>query len=190
MGETGVALAEWRRDTSRLAAEVAADWELTLGEPYAPGAAGHVVAGFRPLAEEAEHWREGGDLGAMPGGRLRDAAASYLRELGPSQGEQVLLHLDLHGDNVLSAEREPWVAIDRKPLCGEREFAAAPIVRSFELGHSKRQVLYRLDRLCSELGLDRERARGWTVAQTVAWSAGGDSIAEHVETVGWLLEDA
>src|SRR5712691_13542147 len=36
--------------------------------------------------------------------------------------------------------------IDPKPLVGEREFAVAPIVRSFELGHSKRDVLHRFDR--------------------------------------------
>ena len=113
----------------------------------------------------------------------------YLGELAPSQGEPVLVHQDLHGDNVLAARREPWLAIDPKPLAGEREFGVAPIVRSSELGHSKRDVLYRLDRLTAELGLDRDRARGWTIAQTVAWMGGGDVIESHAETVRWLLED-
>jgi streptomycin 6-kinase len=80
--------------------------------------------------------------------------------------------------------------IDPKPLAGEREFSAASIVRSPELGHSKRDVLYRLDCLCSELALDRERAKGWTIAQTVAWSGGSDYVEMHMETVRWLLEDA
>jgi streptomycin 6-kinase len=114
----------------------------------------------------------------------------YLRELAPSQGEQVLVHQDLHAENVLAAEREPWLVIDPKPLAAEREFSVAPIVRSFELGHSRRDALYRLDRLTAELGLDRERARGWTIAQTVAWSAGGGAVEAHMETVEWLLEDA
>jgi streptomycin 6-kinase len=100
----------------------------------------------------------------------------------------VLLHQDLHGENVLSAQREPWLAIDPKPLAGEREFGVAPIVRSFELGHSKRDVLYRLDRLTSELGLDRARARSWTIGQTIAWSVGSEYQPAHVETVRWLLE--
>jgi streptomycin 6-kinase len=52
-------------------------------------------------------------------------------------------------------------------------------------------VLYRLDRLCSDLDLDRDRALGWTVAQTVAWSSGGTTpIATHVDVANWLLEDA
>jgi streptomycin 6-kinase len=142
--------------------------------------------GFTPLAEEAEWWLER-DLAEVSDTRLRDAAVHYLRELVPTQGEQVLLHQDLHGENVLAAEREPWLVIDPKPLSGEREFSVAPIVRSSELGHSKRDTLYRLDRLCSELDLDRERARGWTIAQTMAWSHGNDT---SLDTVRWLLEDA
>jgi streptomycin 6-kinase len=100
----------------------------------------------------------------------------------------VLLHQDLHGENVLAAQREPWLVIDPKPLAGEREFGLAPIVRSFELGHSRRAVLRRLDRLTGELGLDRERTRGWTIAQTIAWSVGSDYHETHVETARWLLE--
>jgi streptomycin 6-kinase len=142
--------------------------------------------GFRPLADEAEWWLEH-DLAEVPDKRLRTAAVHYLRELVPTQGEQVLLHQDLHGENVLAAQREPWLVIDPKPLAGEREFSVAPIVRSSELGHSKRDALYRLDRLCSELDLDRDRALGWTIAQTMAWSDGDDT---SLDTVRWLLEDA
>ena len=36
--------------------------------------------------------------------RLLDAALDALRELAPTQGEQVLLHQDLHADNVLAAD--------------------------------------------------------------------------------------
>jgi streptomycin 6-kinase len=138
---------------------------------------------FLPLAEEAAWW-----AGSLPEDiepRLRDAALEALRELPGTQGDQVLLHQDLHGDNVLAAEREPWLAIDPKPLAGEREFAIAPIVRSSELGHSKRDVLHRFDRLTAELGLDRERARGWTIAQTVAWAEGNEA---HFEVARWVLE--
>ena len=145
--------------------------------------------GFATLADEAAWWAE-----SMPRKTrdpdLLDKALQLLGELAPTQGEQVLVHQDLHGENVLAAQREPWLVIDPKPLAAEREFAAASIVRSNELGHSKRDVLYRLDCLCAELELDRGRALGWTVAQTVAWSGGSDYVDMHVETVRWLLEDA
>jgi len=150
---------------------------------------------FHTLAEEAAWWID--DLpeqweqsGRAIERRLVDTAVDALGLLSESQGEQVLLNQDLHGDNVLAAEREPWLVIDPKPLLGEREFAVAPIVRSFELGSSRADVLYRLDRLTSELGLDRERARGWTIGQTMAWAFDSDYSDEHLETVRWLLEDA
>ena len=145
-------------------------------------------APFRALADEAAWWLESEDEWAVEP-ELRDAAAEALRELAPTQSEQVLLHQDLHGDNVLAAQREPWLVIDPKPLTGEREFAAAPIIRSFEFGHSRAHVLSRLDRLCSRLDLDRERARRWALAQTVAWtSSKGAYRSRHLETARWLLE--
>jgi streptomycin 6-kinase len=142
---------------------------------------------FRPLADEAAWWLE-----YMPRQwngryerRLLDAAIDALSSLAPTQGEQVLVHQDFHGDNVLAAEREPWLVIDPKPLVGEREFGIAGIVRSPELGHSRRDVLRRLDRLTSDLGLDRERTRGWTIGQTIAWGIGHEG---HAEVARWLLE--
>jgi streptomycin 6-kinase len=130
------------------------------------------ATGFRTLTEEVEWWDLDGEVGGLA------------RELASTQGELVLVHQDLHGENVIAAEREPWLVIDPKPLAAEREFAVAPIVRSFELGRSRREALYRLDRLCAELGLDRDRARGWTVVQTVAWSE--DSSVDRSEIVEWL----
>jgi len=146
------------------------------------------------LAEEAAWWAETLERDWEAAGRpwersLLDAAFGYLIELPPAQGAQVLLHQDLHPDNVLAAEREPWLVIDPKPLRGEREFAAAPIVRAPELGHDRGAVLARLDRVCGELGLDRERARGWTVAQSLAWGT-GDRAAQHADVARWLLEAA
>jgi streptomycin 6-kinase len=144
---------------------------------------------FHTLADEAAWWAAylpEQDWSSAPD--LLAAALDAIATLSPTQGEQVLLNQDLHFGNVLAAEREPWLLIDPKPLAGEREFAASPIVRAWELGHSKRDVLYRFDRVTSELGLDRERARGWTIAQTVAWTEDCTRNRTHVETARWLLE--
>jgi len=146
---------------------------------------------FTSLADEAAHW-----AATLPGtwarvGRpfdraLLDAALEAIGELAASQGEQVLLHQDLHTGNVLRAAREPWLAIDPKPLLGEREFGIAPIVRGAELGHSRANVLHRLDRLSSELRLDRRRACGWTFVQTLAWSIDTVVWTEMIEVACWL----
>jgi streptomycin 6-kinase len=147
---------------------------------------------FRPLAEEASLWIESMPAEWERAGRpfkrkILDEAIDLLATLSQTQGEQVLLHQDLHSDNVLAAQREPWLVIDPKPLIGEREFALAPIVRDFELGHARCDALRRLDRLTSELGLDRERVVGWTVGQSVAWAFDSTYIRTHLETVHWLL---
>ena len=139
---------------------------------------------FRTLTEEAAHWKA--RLVAGPRDPVVDAVLDILQTLPGTQGEQVLLHQDLHGWNVLAAQREPWLVIDPKPLIGEREFALAPIIRSEELGEGRRAMLYRLDRLTEQLDLDRERARLWCIAQTIAWS--GDDVPAHAEVASWLLE--
>jgi len=155
----------------------------------------HTEGPFRTLHEEAKDWAASllpdWEAAGKPCERkLIDAAADMISELAATQGDQVLVHQDLHGDNILSAERQPWLVIDPKPLTGEREFSLAPIIRSFEFGHSRAEVVRRLDRLSGELGLDRGRARGWAVAQTVAWSFESAYAYRHYDTARWLLDGA
>lgn len=148
---------------------------------------------FRSLVDEAIEWAD--ELRGLwvRAGRpfeesLVDAALAALESVIGSSHEAVLLHQDLHADNVLRSSREPWLVIDPKPLVGDPAFSVAPIVRSFEMGHSRRDAVYRLDRLTDELGLDRDRALAWTVGQTLAWAfEGGAAIETHVETARWLV---
>ena len=149
---------------------------------------------FVTLADEAAWWAGYLEDRWRTAGRpfesaLLDAALDTLERLPGSQGELVLVNQDLHAGNVLRAQREPWLVIDPKPLAGEREFGVAPVVRGRELGHSRQQVVARLDRLCGDLGLDRERARSWTIAQTLAWSFDGTRVLlGHVDVARWLHE--
>jgi streptomycin 6-kinase len=149
---------------------------------------------IRTLAEEAAWWasdlEETWERAGRPFERsLISAALNAMAGLAASQGEQVLLHQDLHAGNVLAARREPWLVIDPKPLAGEREFGIAPIVRGAEFGHGRELVLGRLDRLCATLDLDRERAREWALAQTVAWAfEGNQAVPGHVDVARWLRD--
>jgi streptomycin 6-kinase len=155
---------------------------IAAGPPFPP-LAGEAVL----LAAELE--REWARFGKPFERRLVDLGVDAFATLAPTQGPPVLLHQDLHGDNVLAAQRKPWLVIDPKPLAGEREFGLAPIVRSPELGHSRADVWHRLDRLSADLGLDRERSRLWTVAHTLGWIFSEDGvIATHLDTVRWLTE--
>src|SRR5690606_39192301 len=125
-------------------------WRPAAG-PFAAGAA----VAERWVEELPQRWLAAGRPCER---RLLEAAVAALRQLSSSQGEQVLLNQDLHVNNVLRAEREPWLVIDPKPLLGERELAVAALVRDYGLGHGRREVWHRLDRLCAELVLNRERA--------------------------------
>jgi streptomycin 6-kinase len=51
---------------------------------------------------------------------LLDKAVQLYKE--HREGEQVLLHADLHHDNILTAQREPYLAIDPKGILGVKGF--------------------------------------------------------------------
>ncbi|WP_205756116.1 aminoglycoside phosphotransferase family protein [Labrenzia sp. 011] len=147
---------------------------------------------FNSLKDEATLWIHSLDRDWRRAGkpcehRLVEAAIDALSGLTSQETACVLLHQDLHGHNVLAAERAPWLAIDPKPLVGDPAFCLSPIVRSFEFGHSEAEVLYRLDRLSGELDIDRERARLWTIGQTMAWAFSSSWSWRHFDTSRWLL---
>ncbi|WP_269584870.1 aminoglycoside phosphotransferase family protein [Roseibium sp. Sym1] len=149
-------------------------------------------APFTGLEDEARRWLTALETNWLKAGkpceqRLVDAAVTALSDLCAAETDRVLLHQDLHGHNILSAERADWLAIDPKPLAGDPAFALSPIIRSPEFGHSRQAALYRLDRLSVELSLDRERARLWTIGQTMTWAFEGGGSKRHFETVRWLL---
>lgn len=124
---------------------------------------------------------------------LLDAAVAAYTELGNSQPDRVVCHQDFHGGNVLRATRAPWLAIDPKPLIGERAFDTSWLLRDRRAStaseaHPHRRMRRRLDLLSAQLDLDRERMRAWGVARAVAWGldAGRDHRA-HIECARLLL---
>ena len=145
-------------EATELAAGVLEQLWVPAGEP------------FRRLADVAAHWAEELPATSMDP-RLVDEAVSFIREAGPTQRESVLMHQDFHGGNVLLSERG-WLAIDPKPLVGEREFDVASLIRD-RRPTTKAAMERRLDYLVDRLDLDRERTRGWAIAHALAWN--GDS---------------
>jgi streptomycin 6-kinase len=148
---------------------------------------------FRSLREEANEWA--GELegeweraGEPFERRMIDAALEFWAAANDAPGEQVLVNQDMHAGNVLRADREPWLVIDPKPLVGEREFGIAALIRGGELGEGPDAVRHRFDRLTAELGLDRDRARGWAFSQTLAWShEDGLFDVDVVEVARWIF---
>jgi streptomycin 6-kinase len=142
-----------------------------LAQLWRPAPSGHP---FRTLAGEAARWAE--ELGRDAAELVVTAAAELAAELGPSQREQVVLHQDLHQGNILLSARGP-LAIDPKPLVGEREFDLASLIRDRRFAFEPALPRRRLDFYAAELGLDRERARGWAIVHAVAWGSNETMLA-------------
>ena len=80
-----------------------------------------------------------------------------------------IIHTDLHYANVLAGDREPWLAIDPKPLNGDPHYELAPMLwnRWDDLVSAPRSVRdgirLRFHTLVDVGGLDERRARDWVV---------------------------
>jgi streptomycin 6-kinase len=154
---------------------------------------------FRPLEREADRWAhelpsDWEALGRPFERKLVDAAVDFMRGAGTDQGEQVVLHQDFHGGNVLLSERAGWLAIDPKPLVGEREFDAASLLRDRRWllrGRGFEEVVRgRREVLAAELALDRDRLRGWGIAHALAWGISPETQKlhpDHIECARLLL---
>jgi streptomycin 6-kinase len=127
-------------------------------------------------------------------------AIRLLRSLASSQPEHVLLHGDLHLGNVVKAERQPWLAVDPKPLVGERAFDVTALIRDkveevlAEPDGGKGRVQHRFDLLSERFGLDRERLRDWSFAIVLDYTiwdyeVGDKAFAEQQLAMARLLKD-
>ena len=105
--------------------------------------------------------------------RFVDQARRLAGELGSDPGVDVaLLHTDLHYANVLRGDRQPWLAIDPKPMAGDRAFEVAPVlwnrVEELGTGSSLRwNVRRRMEVVCAAAGIDEDRAKAWTIVRAV-----------------------
>jgi streptomycin 6-kinase len=73
--------------------------------------------------------RFGGGSGPLPAASV-EAAEALFGDLIGSMAEPVLLHGDLHHQNILAADRQPWLAIDPKGLIGEPAYEVGALLRN------------------------------------------------------------
>ncbi|MGZ4461028.1 MAG: aminoglycoside phosphotransferase family protein [Nocardioides sp.] len=115
--------------------------------------------------------------------RLVEQAVSLGRTLADDPDSVgTMVHGDLHYANVLAADREPWLAIDPKPVSGDPHYEVAPMLwnRWDEVvasGDVRDTVRRRFHTLVDAAGLDEDRARDWAVVR-------------EVHNALWTIEDA
>ncbi|MFB9311826.1 aminoglycoside phosphotransferase family protein [Nocardioides plantarum] len=120
--------------------------------------------------------------------RLVEQAVSLGRALASDEAtDGTMIHTDLHYANVLAADREPWLAIDPKPLSGDPHYEVAPLLwnRWDELeGDYRDGVRRRFHAVVDAAGLDEDRARDWVVVRmltNVLWS-----LEEREPDADWI----
>jgi streptomycin 6-kinase len=127
-------------------------------------------APFRPLSEMCDQWAAGFErrLAAAPGvldpGLAREGMRLF-RALPRTASAEVLLCTDLHGGNILAAEREPWLMIDPKPYVGDPCYDVLQHMLNCSRLVSDPVSFAR--RMAELLGLDRERVALWQFARCV-----------------------
>ncbi len=156
------------------ASTIAADVMRALWQPAPPGHTLPTVADWGKGFERL-HKTLGDGSGPFPADMLAEAEEAFVSLLATSAAP-VVLHGDLHHFNILSAERESWLAIDPKGVVGERAYEVGAFLRNpwpklLSEPNPQAIVSRRLDIFSAELGFDRQRLCGWAFAQAVlsAW---------------------
>jgi streptomycin 6-kinase len=126
--------------------------------------------------------------------RLVERAAALFDDLCASSPGDVVLHGDLHHDNLLSAEREPWLVIDPHGLAGDPGFECGPML--YNPGPDNRDgdllalVPARIEQLADGLGLPLDRVLAWGFVMGVlseVWTAQGGTPGSRALDVATLL---
>lgn len=132
----------------------------------------------------------GGGVGPFPRDLVEQAECLWA-DLISSTSECVLLHGDLHHDNIISASRAPWLAIDPKGYIGDAAFETGALLRNLwpdrhSISNPARTIRRRIHQMADELGMDRSRIHAWGMSQAVLsvwWSFedGDENWADSLE---------
>lgn len=136
--------------------------------------------GFQRLREQFS-----GSTGPIPE-RLVDEAESIYADLAGSMDHNVLLHGDLHHENILTGSRLPWIAIDPQGVIGEPAYEVGAFLRNpmpdLLNWSGLDKILERRVAAFSEfLSIEKRRIAGWGYSQAVL--SGIWALEDHAS--GW-----
>jgi streptomycin 6-kinase len=131
-------------------------------------------------AAEFEQKASRGRVRIDPG--LARVGMELFRSLPASATNAVLLCTDLHAENVLAAEREPWLVVDPKPFVGDPTYD--PLQHMLNCCDRLHADPYALAyRMADSLDLDPERLLLWLFARCVQESPDWPALTEVARAI-------
>ncbi len=165
----------WHNKDDALATNVCADLLLELWQAKVPENTRTLENWTRELVD----YHEKSDVKQLPQDLL-DLAIQSRQEL-LQQSETVLLHADLHHDNILSATRQAYLAIDPKGIAGPKGYDVASfLMNPYGVAKEKKlkQILEkRLNIFAEKLELSVKELASWGIMHcvlSVVWSLSYD----------------
>jgi len=137
---------------------------------------------FRPLRQMCDEWAAEFEdkLAAAPGSvdpGLATVGMQLFRELPRTATSEVVLCTDLHAQNILSAQREPWLVIDPKPYIGDPTYDALQHMLNRDQWLVADPLAF-VRRMSDLLELDADRLRLWLFARCVQESIDQPVLAD------------
>jgi streptomycin 6-kinase len=137
---------------------------------------------FRSLQSMCDAWadefeqKQSASLSPLDPGLARDGMGLF-RALSATADRSVLLCTDLHAENVLAAQREPWLVIDPKPYVGDPTYD--PLQHMLNCDERLQRDPHGLVRRMADLlDLDAERLLLWLFARAVQESPEWPGLAD------------
>ncbi|MEZ4767003.1 MAG: aminoglycoside phosphotransferase family protein [Caldilineales bacterium] len=138
--------------------------------------------------------RFGGTTGPLPAAQI-EMAERLFDELFRTAAPAVLLHGDLHHENILAGERERWLAIDPMGVAGEPAYEVGALLRNPvpevaswpDLERIQSRRVYQLSEI---LGFDRQRIAAYGVAQAILSAVWTLEDHDEVDEVALACADA
>jgi streptomycin 6-kinase len=140
-----------------------------VGRLHVPAPDGHP---FELLTDVCAEWAMKArdrvrSIGSREDVPIVDEGAELLDALPREASEHVLLHGDFHHWNVLAGTREPWLAIDAKPMVGDPVFDCAQFLGNhYGIADDREAFVRGVDVFADASGFDRQRMLSWVFAKS------------------------
>lgn len=129
--------------------------------------------------------------------RIVEQAVRLGRDLAVDPGtDGTLIHGDLHFENVLAGDREPWLAIDPQPVSGDPHYEVDLVLFNrwdevVAAADVREAVRHRFHTVVDVAGLDEERARDWVIvreAHNAMWAIEDGDDPDRVTTAVAIIK--